>query len=196
MEIKIGILKKSPHSSGKRFYPAGILGRGKNTWCTQRYCENKCKKPASNTSRVLRLNGRIFFSFKVNKSNNFIPQYHRKIFDRLIISNQYTCICRLRSRLESLTLKRSHCPVRIHIIIIEICNMIRFFNILIAIVSASVNAVSTRRISFSLKMRFESEIGAQPPLGFWDPLGFLENANKARFDRLREVETKHGRIAM
>merc|ERR1711988_834847 len=40
------------------------------------------------------------------------------------------------------------------------------------------------------------EVGAQPPLGFWDPLGLLENADQERFDRLREVELKHGRISM
>ena len=45
-------------------------------------------------------------------------------------------------------------------------------------------------------MAFEDEIGAQPPIGFWDPLGLLKNADQARFDRLRYVETKHGRIAM
>jgi len=50
--------------------------------------------------------------------------------------------------------------------------------------------------SSSLKMGFESEIGAQPPLGFWDPLGLLAEADQERFDRLRYVETKHGRIAM
>ena len=44
-------------------------------------------------------------------------------------------------------------------------------------------------------MSFENEIGAQPPLGFWDPLGLLTNADQERFDRLRTVETKHGRIA-
>eukprot|EP01031_Cornospumella_fuschlensis_P026370 gene26370-31858_t len=45
-------------------------------------------------------------------------------------------------------------------------------------------------------MQYENEIGAQPPLGFWDPLGLLKNADRARFDRLRYVETKHGRICM
>lgn len=40
------------------------------------------------------------------------------------------------------------------------------------------------------------EVGAQPPLGFFDPLGLLKDADQARFDRLRYVETKHGRIAM
>mmetsp|Transcript_35882 Transcript_35882/g.36569 ORF Transcript_35882/g.36569 Transcript_35882/m.36569 type:complete len:200 (+) Transcript_35882:61-660(+) len=50
--------------------------------------------------------------------------------------------------------------------------------------------------SSALKMGFESELGAQPPLGFWDPLGLLKEADQARFDRLRYVEVKHGRIAM
>jgi len=43
---------------------------------------------------------------------------------------------------------------------------------------------------------FESEIGAQAPLGFFDPLGLLADADQERFDRLRYVEIKHGRIAM
>merc|ERR1712232_1356702 len=43
---------------------------------------------------------------------------------------------------------------------------------------------------------FESELGSQPPLGFWDPLGLLDSADQERFDRLRYVEIKHGRISM
>ena len=42
---------------------------------------------------------------------------------------------------------------------------------------------------------FESELGAQAPLGFFDPLGLLDDADQDRFDRLRYVEIKHGRIA-
>mmetsp|Transcript_30929 Transcript_30929/g.56655 ORF Transcript_30929/g.56655 Transcript_30929/m.56655 type:complete len:204 (+) Transcript_30929:1-612(+) len=42
---------------------------------------------------------------------------------------------------------------------------------------------------------FESELGSQPPLGFFDPLGMLDEADQARFDRLRFVEIKHGRVA-
>merc|ERR1711971_1357864 len=42
---------------------------------------------------------------------------------------------------------------------------------------------------------FESELGVQPPLGFFDPLGLLDDADQERFDRLRYVEVKHGRIA-
>jgi hypothetical protein len=43
---------------------------------------------------------------------------------------------------------------------------------------------------------FEGALGAQAPLGFFDPLGLLDNADQARFDRLRYVEIKHGRVAM
>ena len=42
---------------------------------------------------------------------------------------------------------------------------------------------------------FESELGSQAPLGFFDPLGMLADADQERFDRLRYVEVKHGRIA-
>eukprot|EP00567_Pseudictyota_dubia_P018186 CAMPEP_0197439736 /NCGR_PEP_ID=MMETSP1175-20131217/6406_1 /TAXON_ID=1003142 /ORGANISM="Triceratium dubium, Strain CCMP147" /LENGTH=204 /DNA_ID=CAMNT_0042969701 /DNA_START=72 /DNA_END=686 /DNA_ORIENTATION=+ len=43
---------------------------------------------------------------------------------------------------------------------------------------------------------FETELGSQPPLGFFDPLGLVADGNEANFDRLRYVEIKHGRIAM
>jgi len=43
---------------------------------------------------------------------------------------------------------------------------------------------------------FENELGAQPPLGFFDPFGMLSgDCTQERFDRLRYVEIKHGRIA-
>merc|ERR1719157_228422 len=44
---------------------------------------------------------------------------------------------------------------------------------------------------------FEDELGAQPPLGFYDPFGLLNgDVSQERFDRLRYVEIKHGRISM
>jgi len=46
------------------------------------------------------------------------------------------------------------------------------------------------------KLSFTRAIGAQPPLGLWDPLGLLKDADQERFDRLRKVELKHGRISM
>mmetsp|Transcript_6232 Transcript_6232/g.8230 ORF Transcript_6232/g.8230 Transcript_6232/m.8230 type:complete len:207 (-) Transcript_6232:243-863(-) len=55
---------------------------------------------------------------------------------------------------------------------------------------------ATKQTSSSAIQAFENEVGAQPPLGFWDPLGMLDNADQERFDRLRYVELKHGRIAM
>lgn len=45
-------------------------------------------------------------------------------------------------------------------------------------------------------MAFESELGVQPPIGFWDPLGVLDGASQKKFDRFRANEIKHGRIAM
>jgi len=43
---------------------------------------------------------------------------------------------------------------------------------------------------------FEDELGAQPPLGFFDPFGMLSgDCTQERLDRLRYVEIKHGRIA-
>ncbi|KAL9139771.1 Light-harvesting complex [Amphidinium carterae] len=43
---------------------------------------------------------------------------------------------------------------------------------------------------------FESELGVQPPVGFWDPLGFTKDGDRAAFQRRRATEFKHGRIAM
>lgn len=40
------------------------------------------------------------------------------------------------------------------------------------------------------------EIGAQAPLGFFDPLGAVADGDKENFDRLRWIELKHGRVAM
>jgi hypothetical protein len=54
---------------------------------------------------------------------------------------------------------------------------------------------ATSRPSSSLQA-FEDEIGAQPPLGFFDPLGLLDGADADRFNRLRYVEIKHGRVCM
>jgi Chlorophyll A-B binding protein len=43
---------------------------------------------------------------------------------------------------------------------------------------------------------FEAELGAQPPLGFFDPLGITAKGDVNDFERLRYVEIKHGRICM
>jgi len=60
--------------------------------------------------------------------------------------------------------------------------------------AAAFAPASTGKASTALNA-FESELGAQPPLGFYDPLGFLDNADQETFDRLRYVELKHGRIS-
>mmetsp|Transcript_40067 Transcript_40067/g.96743 ORF Transcript_40067/g.96743 Transcript_40067/m.96743 type:complete len:204 (+) Transcript_40067:197-808(+) len=41
---------------------------------------------------------------------------------------------------------------------------------------------------------FEDALGSQPPLGFFDPLGLVADGDEEKFDRLRYVEIKHGRI--
>merc|ERR1712151_978209 len=43
---------------------------------------------------------------------------------------------------------------------------------------------------------FETELGAQPPLGFWDPLGFCDDGDAVVFRRRRILELKHGRVSM
>lgn len=43
---------------------------------------------------------------------------------------------------------------------------------------------------------FSNELGAQAPLGFFDPAGIVKDVDQTTFDRLREVEIKHGRISM
>ena len=75
--------------------------------------------------------------------------------------------------------------------------MFRTIAIIASIVGASAftPARAVARSSI-MKMSFENALGAQAPLGFWDPLGLLKDADQERFDRLRTVETKHGRISM
>jgi len=43
---------------------------------------------------------------------------------------------------------------------------------------------------------FETELGVQKPVGFWDPLGFTKGGDAESFRRRRYVELKHGRVAM
>ena len=69
------------------------------------------------------------------------------------------------------------------------------FVVLLGIATAF--APASRMTSSSvLKMQYEDALGAQPPLGFWDPLNLLKDADEDRFNRLRTVEIKHGRISM
>jgi hypothetical protein len=44
---------------------------------------------------------------------------------------------------------------------------------------------------------YSSEIGAMAPLGFFDPLDLSdESTDQATWDRMREAEVRHGRVAM
>jgi len=61
--------------------------------------------------------------------------------------------------------------------------------------AAAFAPAQTGKLSTKLNA-FEDELGAQPPLGFYDPLGLLNgDCSQERFDRLRYVEIKHGRIS-
>ena len=68
-------------------------------------------------------------------------------------------------------------------------------SVLAASTAAFAPSAQVSRSSVATNMAFESELGVQPPLGFFDPLGLLNDADQDRFDRLRYVELKHGRIA-
>jgi len=67
---------------------------------------------------------------------------------------------------------------------------------LVATVAAFAPAKEASTTSSALSMAFENELGAQPPLGFFDPLGIAARSDENNFNRLRYVEIKHGRISM
>eukprot|EP00957_Ditylum_brightwellii_P007771 587870-Ditylum_brightwellii.AAC.1 len=65
------------------------------------------------------------------------------------------------------------------------------------VASAAAFAPAAKQASqTALQADLSGEIGAQAPLGFFDPLGICADGNKENFDRLRYVELKHGRVAM
>merc|ERR1712066_119986 len=43
---------------------------------------------------------------------------------------------------------------------------------------------------------FETELGVQAPVGFWDPLGLASDGDMDVYKRRRETELKHGRVSM
>eukprot|EP00985_Skeletonema_marinoi_P023370 scaffold15541_cov138-Skeletonema_marinoi.AAC.1 len=62
--------------------------------------------------------------------------------------------------------------------------------------SAAAFAPAQNKAATTALNAFEDELGVQPPLGFFDPFGLLSgDVSQERFDRLRYVEIKHGRIA-
>jgi len=65
------------------------------------------------------------------------------------------------------------------------------------IASAAAFAPAAQQVATTTSLAaFEDELGVQPPLGFFDPLGLLNNASQERFDQLRYTEIKHGRVSM
>jgi hypothetical protein len=67
---------------------------------------------------------------------------------------------------------------------------------LLASAATAFVAPSAKSSNTALQASFESDIGATLPLGFFDPLGLVSDGDQEKFDRLRLVELKHGRIAM
>ena len=61
--------------------------------------------------------------------------------------------------------------------------------------SAAAFAPAQNKAATTSLNAFEDELGVQEPLGFFDPFGMLSgDVSQERFDRLRYVEIKHGRI--
>lgn len=68
--------------------------------------------------------------------------------------------------------------------------------ILASLVASAVAFAPAKQAARSTAVKaFEDELGVQPPLGFFDPLGMLNNASEKRFEQLRYTEIKHGRVA-
>jgi Chlorophyll A-B binding protein len=72
--------------------------------------------------------------------------------------------------------------------------------IIASLIASAAAFAPAKQASFSTalnkKATFEAELGAQPPLGFFDPLGITAKGDINDFERLRYVEIKHGRICM
>ena len=64
------------------------------------------------------------------------------------------------------------------------------------VATAAAFAPASQKASSTALNAFEDALGAQPPLGFFDPLGLVADGDQEKFDRLRYVELKHGRICM
>eukprot|EP00522_Entomoneis_paludosa_P005730 CAMPEP_0172455936 /NCGR_PEP_ID=MMETSP1065-20121228/13190_1 /TAXON_ID=265537 /ORGANISM="Amphiprora paludosa, Strain CCMP125" /LENGTH=150 /DNA_ID=CAMNT_0013208485 /DNA_START=35 /DNA_END=484 /DNA_ORIENTATION=+ len=62
--------------------------------------------------------------------------------------------------------------------------------------TAAAFAPAAEKASSSALSSFKDDYGAIAPLGFFDPLGLVADGEQERFDRLRYVELKHGRVSM
>jgi len=68
------------------------------------------------------------------------------------------------------------------------------FASLLASAAAFAPAQQAQKSSTALNAAFPQKPGALSPLGYWDPLNLATSEEK--FDQYREVELKHGRVAM
>lgn len=64
------------------------------------------------------------------------------------------------------------------------------------VLMAACRSFGKQSSSTTTRRAFENETGVQPPLGFFDPLGFTNDGDVSDFYRRREVELKNGRVAM
>jgi len=62
--------------------------------------------------------------------------------------------------------------------------------------AAALLACRRAKVAPTAARAFENETGVQAPIGFWDPAGFTNEDNQWLFNRRRNVELKHGRVAM
>ena len=65
--------------------------------------------------------------------------------------------------------------------------------------TAAFAPAQTGKASTALQADLTAEVGAQAPLGCFDPLGVLgdpKDGDQEQFDQLRYIELKHGRVAM
>lgn len=69
--------------------------------------------------------------------------------------------------------------------------------VIASLLASAAAFVPTKQAASSTALNaFEDALGAQPPLGFFDPLGLVADGDQEKFERLRYVELKHGRICM
>jgi hypothetical protein len=69
--------------------------------------------------------------------------------------------------------------------------------ILVSLIASAAAFAPAKQAATTTSLKaFENELGAQAPLGFFDPLGLTFDADQEKFDRLRSVEIKHGRVCM
>ena len=72
-------------------------------------------------------------------------------------------------------------------------------SVIIASLAASAAAFAPAQVgrsSTSVALDISGELGAQAPLGAFDPLDIMGDADQAKFDTWREIEIVHGRVAM